>query len=410
MPVYEYLGLDVAGKPAKGIVDADSPKSARGRLRKQGVFPTDVWEKREGATRGRGLDVQIDFSKIGQRVRVEDLAQMTSQLGTLIGAGIPLVDALGALIEQTESPKLQASLVDVRQKVNEGISLAKALRAHPTVFDDLYVNMIDAGEQSGALDLVLERLTSYTESQVALRGKLVAAVTYPVLMMLVSSALVLGLFTFVIPRLKRIFDSFDAALPLITRILFGASNLVTGYWWALGMLGAAAAWGTRAWLRTPKGRAWWHRAQLRLPVFGKINRLVAVSRFCRTLATLLVSGVPILTALSIVKSVVGNDIIAAAIEAAGKNIAEGQSVAVPLKQSGQFPPIVTHMIAIGEKTGELEGMLSKVADSYDSQVENTVNALTSLLTPIMTLFMGGVVAVIALGILLPMLNLTSVVR
>ncbi|MEN9785201.1 MAG: type secretion system protein GspF [Pseudomonadota bacterium] len=410
MPVYEYLGLDAAGKPAKGIVDADSPKSARGRLRKQGVFPTDVWEKREGATRGRGLDVQIDFSKIGQRVRVEDLAQMTSQLGTLIGAGIPLVDALGALIEQTESPKLQASLVDVRQKVNEGISLAKALRAHPTVFDDLYVNMIDAGEQSGALDLVLERLTSYTESQVALRGKLVAAVTYPVLMMLVSSALVLGLFTFVIPRLKRIFDSFDAALPLITRILFGASNLVTGYWWALGMLGAAAAWGTRAWLRTPKGRAWWHRAQLRLPVFGKINRLVAVSRFCRTLATLLVSGVPILTALSIVKSVVGNDIIAAAIEAAGKNIAEGQSVAVPLKQSGQFPPIVTHMIAIGEKTGELEGMLSKVADSYDSQVENTVNALTSLLTPIMTLFMGGVVAVIALGILLPMLNLTSVVR
>ncbi len=410
MPVYEYLGLDAAGKPAKGIVDADSPKSARVRLRKQGVFPTDVWEKREGATRGRGLDVQIDFSKIGQRVRVEDLAQMTSQLGTLIGAGIPLVDALGALIEQTESPKLQASLVDVRQKVNEGIGLAKALRAHPSVFDDLYVNMIDAGEHSGALDLVLERLTAYTESQVALRGKLVAAITYPVLMMVVSSGLVLGLFTFVIPRLKRIFDSFDAALPLITRVLFGASNLVTGYWWALGLLGVAATWGVRSWLATPKGRAWWHRAQLRLPVFGKINRLVAVSRFCRTLATLLVSGVPILTALSIVKSVVGNDVIAAAIEAAGKNIAEGQSVAVPLKQSGQFPPIVTHMIAIGEKTGELEGMLSKVADSYDSQVENTVNALTSLLTPIMTLFMGGVVAVIALGILLPMLNLTSVVR
>ncbi len=410
MPVYEYLGLDGAGKPAKGIIDADSAKTARARLRKQNVFPTDDWEKKEGATRGKGLELQVDFSKLGQRVSVEEIAQMTSQLGTLIGAGIPLVDALTALTEQVENAKLKATLVDVKQKVNEGTNLAKALRAHPTVFDDLYVNMIDAGEQSGALDRVLERLTAYTESQVALRGKLVAAMTYPILMMCVSSALVLGLFSFVIPRLKRIFDSFDATLPLITRVLFGTSNLVTGYWWALLIVGGVGAWAGRKWLKTPKGRAWWHASQLKLPVFGKINRLVAVSRFCRTLSTLLVSGVPILTALGIVKSVVGNDVIAAAIAAAGKNISEGQSVAGPLKASGQFPPIVTHMITIGEKTGELEGMLSKVADSYDSQVENTVNALTSLLTPIMTLFMGGVVAVIALGILLPMLNLTSVVR
>ena len=410
MPVYEYLGLDGAGKPAKGIIDADSAKTARARLRKQNVFPTDVWEKKEGAMRGKGLQLQVDFSKVGQRVSVEEIAQMTSQLGTLIGAGIPLVDALTALTEQVENAKLKATLVDVKQKVNEGTNLAKALRAHPTVFDDLYVNMIDAGEQSGALDRVLERLTAYTESQVALRGKLVAAMTYPILMMCVSSALVLGLFSFVIPRLKRIFDSFDATLPLITRVLFGTSNLVTGYWWALLLVGGVGFWFGRKWLKTSKGRAWWHASQLKIPVFGKINRLVAVSRFCRTLSTLLVSGVPILTALGIVKSVVGNDVIAAAIEAAGKNISEGQSVAGPLKASGQFPPIVTHMITIGEKTGELEGMLSKVADSYDSQVENTVNALTSLLTPIMTLFMGGVVAVIALGILLPMLNLTSVVR
>ena len=410
MAVYEYLGMDAAGKPAKGIVDADSPKSARAKLRKQNVFPTDVWEKKEGATRGSGLQLQVDFSKFGQSVSVEEIATMTSQMGTLIGAGIPLVDALSALVEQTENAKLKATLVDVRQKVNEGTNLAKAMRAHPDVFTDLYVNMIDAGEQSGALDLVLERLTAYTESQVQLRGKLVAAITYPLLMMGVSTLLVLGLFTFVIPRLKRIFDSFDAALPLITTVLFAASNAVTGYWWLMLILVGAGIWGFRRYITTPKGRRWWHTTLLKLPVFGKINRLVAVSRFCRTLATLLVSGVPILTALGIVKTVVGNDVIAEAVEAAGKNISEGQSVAVPLKQSGQFPPIVTHMITIGEKTGELEGMLSKVADAYDSQVENTVNALTSLLTPILTLFMGGVVAVIALGILLPMLNLTSVVR
>jgi general secretion pathway protein F len=226
----------------------------------------------------------------------------------------------------------------------------------------------------------------------------------------VSSGLVLGLFTFVIPRIKRIFDSFDEGLPLITTVLFTISNVVTGYWWALVIVGGVSGWLFRRWVRTPAGDLWWNKTALRLPVFGKINRTVAVSRFCRTLATLLVSGVPILTALQIVRTVVGNSVIAEAIDNASRNIAEGQSIAVPLKASGQFPPIVTHMITIGEKTGELEGMLGKVADAYDAQVENTVNTLTSLLTPIMTLFMGGVVAIIALGILLPMLNLSSVVR
>lgn len=410
MAVFEYVGMDAAGKATKGIVDADSPKSARTRLRKQGVFPTEVWEKKEGATRGKGLNVEIDFGKYFQRVSVQDLATVTSQLATLIGAGIPMVEALSALVDQTENPKLKAVLVDVREKVNEGWSLAKAMRQHPLIFTDLYVNMVDAGEQSGALDVVLERLTEYTEASVALRGKLIAAITYPILMMGVSTALVLGLFTFVIPRIKRIFDSFDEGLPLITDILFTTSNVVTGYWWALLLALGVGLWVFRRYIRTPAGRVWWHKALLRIPVFGPINRLVAVSRFCRTLATLLTSGVPILTALGIVRSVVGNDIIAAAVDAASRNIAEGQSVAGPLKASGQFPPIVTHMIAIGEKTGELEGMLGKVADAYDSQVENTVNTLTSLLTPILTLMMGGVVAVIALGILLPMLNLTSVVR
>jgi general secretion pathway protein F len=410
MAVYEYSGLDAAGKATKGIVDADSPKTARGRLRKQGVFPTEVWEKKEGATRGKGINVEIDFGKYFQRISVQDLATLTSQLSTLIGAGIPMVEALTALVDQTENAKLKGVLVEVRQKVNGGTSLARAMRAHPDVFGDLFVNMVDAGEQSGALDLVLTRLTQYTESQVALRGKLVAAVTYPLLMMVVSGALVLGLFTFVIPRIKRIFDSFGEGLPLITTVLFTISNIVTGYWWLLLFVLVVSVWGLRRYVKTPKGRLWWDRTALRLPVFGKINRLVAVSRFCRTLATLLVSGVPILSALTIVRTVVGNEIIAAAIDGASRNIAEGQSIALPLKASGQFPPIVTHMITIGEKTGELEGMLGKVADAYDSQVENTVNTLTSLLTPILTLFMGLVVATIALGILLPMLSLSSVVR
>jgi general secretion pathway protein F len=321
-----------------------------------------------------------------------------------------MVEALSALLEQTENPKLKSVLTDVREKVNEGHSLAKALRSHPTVFSDLYVNMVDAGEQSGALELVFKRLAAYTESSVALRAKLFSAITYPIVMTVFSGAIVLALFTIVIPRIKRIFDSFGKELPIVTRVLFGISNFLVDYKWALLIATPIIIFGIRYYLRTPKGRAWWHRKSLTLPVFGPLNRLVAVSRFCRTLSTLLVSGVPILTALAIVKTVVGNDVIAAAVEAAGKNISEGQSIAVPLRASGQFPPIVTHMIGIGEKTGELESMLGNVADSYDAEVENTVNTLTSLLTPVITIGMGIVVAIIALGVLLPMIQLSSAVR
>jgi general secretion pathway protein F len=408
--VFEYAGLDGGGKAVKGIVEADTAKVARSRLRKQGVFPTDVWEQREGAAKGTGLSTEIDFSKYFERVSAEDLAAFTSQLSTLIGAAVPMVEALAAMVEQTENRKLKAVLSDVRSKVNEGSSLARALRAHPTVFNDLFVNMVDAGEQSGALDVVLKRLTAYTEGQVALRAKLIGAITYPILMMGIASIVVLSLFTFVLPKLRRVFDSFDKALPLFTQMMFAASDFITGWWWAVLIVGSVGGWFFRRYIRTPDGRRWWHQRLLRLPVFGRINRIVAVSRFCRTLSTLLSSGVPILTALGIVRSVVGNDIIASAVEAATRNISEGQSIAIPLKQSGEFPAIVTHMIATGEKTGELEGMLARVADSYDAQVENTVNTLTSLLTPVLTLVMGGVVFSIALGVLLPMMNLSSIVR
>ncbi len=410
MAVFEYAGLDGAGKATKGIIDADSAKTARGRLRKQGVFPTEVREQKAGATRGRGLNVEVDFQKYFQRVSIQDLAQMSSQLSTLVGANIPVVEALTALVEQTENPMLKAVLVDVKEKVNQGSTMAKAMRAHPAVFSELYVNMVDAGEQSGALEVVLVRLVAFTESQVTLQGKLVASLTYPLLMIGMSLLMVVGLFTFVIPKIKRVFDSFGEGLPLITTIIFAFSNIVTGYWWLIGIVTVVGSVFFVRYIRTPVGRAWWHRVLLRLPIFGAINRKVAVSRFARTLATLLSSGVPILTALAIVKSVVGNDVIADAVGMASRNIAEGQSIAIPLKASGQFDPIVIHMITVGERTGELEAMLGKVADSYDQIVNTTVDALTSLLTPILTLFMGLVVGTVALGILLPMLNLTSVVR
>ena len=411
MAAFEYKGFDRAGKPSNGIVDSDSARGARSKLRKQGVFATEVWEQKSGRrTKGSGLNIEVDFGKFFSRVSLQDVSQMTSQLSTLVGAGIPMVEALTALIEQTDHPTLHLVLVEIREKVNQGDTLADAMRGHPRVFSDLFVNMVRAGEQSGALDIVLVRLTEYTESQVKLRGQLRSALTYPLLMGGVSFFIVIGLFVGVIPRIKRIFDSFGEGLPLITRFILAISDFIVGWWWLLGLTAGGLAFAAWKWVATPTGRRQWHSWQLRLPVFGRINRLVAVSRFCRTLSTLLDSGVPILTAVGIVKSVVGNDVIAEAIESAGRNIREGESIARPLKASGQFPPLVTHMIAIGERTGELEPMLGKVADAYDQQVENTVGTLTSLMEPILILTMGGVVVVVALSILLPMLNMTAIVR
>ena len=411
MAVFEYKGFDNAGKEVTGIVDADSPKGARSKLRRQGVFTTDVWAQKAGkATRGQGLNVEIDFSKYFQRIKPADIATMTSQLATLVSAGIPMVEALSALIDQVENPSLKLVLVEIREDVNQGEGLAKSMKKHPKVFDHLYVNMVAAGEQSGALDIVLQRLTDYTENSVKLRGKVTSALMYPVLMGGVSVLIVAGLFVGVIPRIRRIFESFGEGLPPLTRLVLGISDFIQGYWWLLIVVGIGAFFGIRKWVRTEGGRRTWHRWKITMPLFGRVNRLVAVSRFCRTLSTLLDSGVPILTAVSIVKNVVENDILADAIANAGKNIREGQSIAGPLKESGEFPPLVTHMIAIGEKTGDLEPMLGKVADSYDQQVENTLAGLTSLLEPILILTMGGGVAIVALSILQPMLNMSAIAK
>jgi general secretion pathway protein F len=412
MAVFEYKGFDAKGAAAVGIVDADSPKGARTKLRRQGVFATDVFEQKGGggATRGAGLNVSIDFKKYFERVSSQDISTMTQQLSTLVGAGIPMVEALTALIEQTENGKLKLVLTDVREKVNEGIPLARSMKEHPRVFDELYTSMVAAGEQSGALEVVLQRLSEFTDAMVRLKGKVLSAMLYPVLMGTVSICVLLGMFIFVIPRVKRIFDSFGATLPLATRITLGISDFFVNYWYLVILFVVAAAYGFRRWVRTPEGRFKWHRFLLHAPIVGKVNQLVAVSRFCRTLSTLLISGVPILTAMTIVKDVVQNDVLAKAIGDAGTNIAEGQSIARPLKEAEEFPPLVTHMIAIGERTGELETMLGRVADAYDQQTEIRLEALTSLLGPLLIMCLGGLVGLMAVTILVPMLNISSIVR
>lgn len=433
MPVYEYKGLTGGGKTVNGIVDAETVKSARARLRKQGVFATDVREQTERASPRAGraprpsptgrpapekaapkaklsLSTEVDLGRYFQRITIDDMATATRQLSTLFSAGIPIVDSLGALADQVENERLKVVLSDVKENVNEGASLAEALRPHRKVFTDLYVNMVAAGEQSGALDAVLSKLADYTEGQVKLRGKLVGALTYPVVMVGLSFFILGFLMTVVVPKFSKLFEDLDATLPLVTRILLGASGVFASYWWLILAGLGLVAWGLRKWAVTEGGRKTLDRGALRLPIFGKLLRMVAVSRFASTLSTLLAAGVPILGAMAIARNVVENSVIAEVIEQARGSVSEGQSIAVPLRRSGEFPPMVTHMIAIGEKTGELEMMLQKVATSYENQVERTVDALTSLLEPILILVMGGMVGFIAVAVLWPMLSLNQMIH
>jgi general secretion pathway protein F len=410
MPVFEYKGFDGGGKAVSGIIDADSAKVARSRLRRQGLFPTDVDVQTKEGSKGTGLNREIDFARYFQFITVRDIATLTNQMATLLGASVPMAEALTALVDQTEKTKLKVVLSQVKEKVNEGSSLAEALREHPRVFNNLYVHMVRAGERTGALDKVLRRLATFTENQVKLQGKVLAALAYPILMSFVGLFILAGLFWGVIPRIRSLFDSMggEEGLPILTRVVFAFGDfLISGWVLAFAVFLVAVAFGFWRWIHTERGRRWFDTFKLNMPLFGSINRVVAVSRFCRTLATLLASGVPIITALNIVRDVVSNVILAEAIDKASGNIQEGQSIAAPLRQSGEFPPMVTHMISIGERTGDLEPMLTAVADSYEEQVDSTMGALTSILAPLLILALGGVVFLVALGLLLPMMDISS---
>lgn len=413
MPVYEYKGLTGDGRSVNGIVDADTPKVARSKLRKEGIFPTDIEEQgkgRQGTGAGSSvLSRDVDVKKYFQRVSLQDVAVMSRQLATLVGAGIPIDQSLMVLSQQVENEKLKVILSQLREKVNEGSGLANAMRAHPKIFSELYINMVAAGEASGALDLVLNRLADYTEDQLKLKNKVVGALTYPALMFCVSLALVIFLFTSVIPKIGRLFQNMGATLPLVTRILIGVSNFMVSYWWLIILIIGGTVWGVRRYISTEKGKENFHRLQLKLPLVGRLVRMVSIARFASTLSALLKSGVPLLISMRIVSNVVDNVVLAKVLADARDNISEGQSIAEPLRRSGEFPPLVTHMIAIGEKTGELENMLLKVSDSYESQVEAMVTAMTSLLEPLMIMFMGGMVGFIALSIIKPMLALNSAI-
>ena len=406
MPVYAYKGFNAAGKLVTGTQDADSPRAIKQSLRRDGIFLTELEEANAPKPEtGGSRAIKLNFLK--DRIGAQDLAVATRQLATLVGAGIPLVDSLVALIDQVENQSFKSIWADVKQKVNEGSGFGDALSQHPRTFTGLYINMVRAGESSGALDVVLNRLADFTESQAELRSKLIGTMVYPALMVVMAVGVIGILFIFVIPKISMIFEAQRVALPLPTQVLIGASTVMKNWWFVIFPMMGLSVWGFARYIKSERGRPWWDKFVLDAPIFGPLVRMVAVTRFCRTLSTLIGSGVPLLAAFDIVKNVVQNTVLLKVIEQARDCVKEGESIAAPLKRSGQFPPIVTHMIAIGERSGTLEEMLGNVAHSYDVQVDSRLRAMTSILEPLMLVFMGVVVAFIVFSILLPMMQISS---
>jgi general secretion pathway protein F len=402
MAIYNYKGLDKTGSEVKGTVNVEGLAAAKTRVRSMGIMLTEIHEH-TSSTQKKSAGFTF-----GTGVSINDLALMTRQLATLLRAKIQVVESFTALVDQTENPTLKIALSEIRQKVNEGSSLAKALSDYPKIFDTVYINMVDAGETSGTLDVVLLKLADFTEGQLKLKNKIKGAMTYPVVMMCAGGGMIGIIFVFVIPKLTKIFISTKRELPLQTKICIWISNFLIHYWWLL-LIGAVVGWTSfKKYINTPAGRAKYDTAILKMPIVNEIVTMINVSRFCSTLATLLQSGVPILVSMKIVSNLISNVHMKRAIEESRTSVSEGASLTGPLIRSELFPTMVTHMIKLGEKSGELEPMLKIVAENYEDQVNTKLSGLTSVLEPIMMIVMGAVVAFIIYSVVVPMLALNSI--
>jgi len=410
MPVYEYTALDTSGKSLNGIIDADSAMAARQRLRGSGMFPVQVQEAASVSAPTGAPSGPVSVSGLFKRVKPGEVSVMTRQLSILLAAGVPLVAALDALGSQIANQLLKKIVAQIKEAVNEGNSLAFSLSQHPRLFSSIYVNMVRAGEASGALDLVLGRLAEYGEHQHALRGRFQAALAYPVFMFFIGSLVLFFLITFVVPNITQIFSEMHQTLPLPTVILIGVSGFLKSFWWVLVLAALGAFIGAKQLINTSKGHYIWDKIKLKAPVLGSIIQKMALARFARTLGTLLESGVPLLSALDIVRNIVNNSLIARDIDNASEEIEAGRSLAVPLGRSPWFPSIAVQMISVGEQSGELEAMLNKIADTYERDVESQVMAMTSMLEPVMILVMGLAVGFIVISILLPIFEMNQMIR
>jgi type IV pilus assembly protein PilC len=397
MPNYAWKGRNRAGLIKEGVLVADTKEVALASLRRQNIVVTGIRE------RGK----EISLTKVGRKVPPKTLAVFTRQFSVMIDAGLPLVQCLEILANQQEHKTFQKILLQVRQDVEAGSTLADAMRRHPKAFDSLYVNMVAAGEAGGILDTILQRLSVYIEKAVKLRSQVRSAMIYPIAVIVIAAIVVAVILLKVIPTFAALFTSLGAELPLPTRVVISASNFLARYWWAFALVIVALVYGFRRYYATHTGRRVIDGLLLKAPVLGPILRKVAVARFCRTLATLTSSGVPILEGLDITARTAGNAIVEDAIYETRRSVEGGKTIVEPLRATNVFPNMVTQMIGVGEQTGALDAMLNKIADFYEDEVDAAVAGLVKLLEPVMIFILGVVIGGIVIAMYLPMFTLIN---
>jgi type IV pilus assembly protein PilC len=416
MPTFQYQAMDAKGEQTSGTIDASNESDALAKLRTNGLYPTQIVEagktakktvaKKSGGKAG-------PKATTGGRIKPKVLMIFTRQLATLIDSGLPLLRGLTVLSKQEPNPVLRGTINALADSVQGGSTFSESLAQHPKIFNKLYVNMVKAGELGGVLELVLTRLAEYQEKAHKLKNKIVSAMVYPVIVMFIAVAILLFLMVFIVPKFKDMFAEQGGELPMISKVVFGFSESLIANPYGLPnvayllLVAVGLYFGFAAWGKTPKGRAAIDALKLRLPIFGDIQRKSAVSRFSRTLGTLVTSGVPILQALNITKETAGNVVISKAISNVYDAVKEGETIVTPLQASGVFPNMVISMVDVGEETGQLPDMLLKVADVYDDEVDNAVTALTSILEPIMIVFLALVVGSVVFALFLPLIQIIN---
>ena len=408
MPVFEYTALDPKGKTTSGIIDAEGALAARQKLRTSGIFPVTIKETEAAAPKkeSKTFNLSLQFS----RVKPVEVAMMTRQLATLVGAGFPLVSALDALIPQTKSHGFTRIMAQLKDRIVEGNSFAQALSKYPATFSSLYVNMVRAGETSGTLEIVLDRLADITEKQQALMNRIQTALAYPIFMLIFGSLVLFILLVYIVPSFTSIFADMNQVLPTPTRLLIFLGEFFKSYWWGIFVIIGIVWFIFKRAKKTEKGSYLIDKAVLSLPLTGNAARKLAVARFARTLGSLLENGVTMLVALDIVKNIAGNKLVSEAVETAAIEVGKGQGLGAALSSRGVFPQLSIQMILVGEQSGELENMLTKISDVFENEVETSIMRLTSYLEPVMILVMGMCVLFIVLSICLPIFEMNQLIR
>ncbi|OFW54334.1 MAG: pilus assembly protein PilC [Actinobacteria bacterium RBG_16_70_17] len=402
---FEYRARDRSGTVREGQLEASSAAAVARTLQEKGMVPLRVAERRVAA-----LDRELKIPRLGKKVKPKAVAIFSRQLATMVNSGLTLVRALTVLHQQTENPALAKVVGDVRARVEQGSSLSAALAEHPKIFGYLYVSMIQAGEVSGALDETLLRLAETLESAARLRSKVRSAMAYPAVVMSLVVLVVSAMMLFIVPIFERIYNDLGGKLPFPTQVLISISDILGKAWWAGALVIILAVFGFRRWVATDDGRHAWDGFKLKMPVFGKLVKKVALSRFARTMAVLSRTGVPVLQALDIVSETSGNALISDAVRDVRDAVKRGESLASPLSRHDVFPPMVVQMMTVGEETGALDTMLSKVSEFYDQEVDDAVSALVSLIEPLLIMVMGVVVGGILICLYLPMFNIGSLIQ